>query len=410
MRIGQIAGNFPSLKSSAGMELVAYNLAREFSKNNSIYVFTRANQFDIQKIDGITFFYTDGSSTEFEKFITECKPDILHYHTIKGLSPKIFEVGRNKKIPSCITLHDFWLFCPAVHLLGNYNKICDGPNGGTKCAYCARGVRNISKGYEIYKDRAYPQLLKDFIFSRKAYKDLFKFRFSEYKRLSNLIDIPVSPSRSFKKIYEDLDFFKNKIRLIDNGVPERTFIQERRVSDTIRFGYIGSIANHKGVDILIRAFKRVKNSKLSLYIYGAKRDFNFYYEKIKFLIKDDKRIELRGAFLNDEIEKIHSEIDVLVIPSICYENSPLTLKEAYYSSIPVVASRLGGLIEYVEDGVTGILFSAGNIDELSKIILELSIQPEKIENMSKKIEKGNYKKSIGECARDYLDLYKILLG
>ena len=56
----------------------------------------------------------------------------------------------------------------------------------------------------------------------------------------------------------------------------------------------------------------------------------------------------------------------LVLPSICYENFPRTLAEAYGSGLPVIASRIGALAELVDEGVTGLLFKAGDVDNLAE--------------------------------------------
>ncbi|HMS16518.1 MAG TPA: glycosyltransferase, partial [Planctomycetota bacterium] len=63
--------------------------------------------------------------------------------------------------------------------------------------------------------------------------------------------------------------------------------------------------------------------------------------------------------------------DVLGVPSRWDENAPLTIQEAFMAGIPVVASRLGGMAEFVTDGVTGLLFETGNADDLARCLRRL---------------------------------------
>ena len=71
-----------------------------------------------------------------------------------------------------------------------------------------------------------------------------------------------------------------------------------------------------------------------------------------------------GGFVNADVQNIFREIDVLVVPSIWYENAPLVIQEAFLSRTPVIASRIGGIPELVKDGVNGLLFDAGDPRDL----------------------------------------------
>ena len=67
------------------------------------------------------------------------------------------------------------------------------------------------------------------------------------------------------------------------------------------------------------------------------------------------------------IEEMEKAV-ALVVPSICYENFPRVIVEAYSVGLPVIASRLGALAELVEDGITGLLFNPGDSKDLAKTI------------------------------------------
>jgi glycosyltransferase involved in cell wall biosynthesis len=76
-------------------------------------------------------------------------------------------------------------------------------------------------------------------------------------------------------------------------------------------------------------------------------------------------------------------IDALVVPSLWYENAPLTIREAFASHTPVVASRCGGMAESVRDGIDGLLFVPGNVADLTATLRRLIREPELIPTLSR---------------------------
>jgi len=70
------------------------------------------------------------------------------------------------------------------------------------------------------------------------------------------------------------------------------------------------------------------------------------------------------------VGRVLAETDVVVVPSLWYENSPVVIQEAFAAGIPVVASNIGALPEKV--GSAGWLFSAGNVDELRELVQHIA--------------------------------------
>jgi glycosyltransferase involved in cell wall biosynthesis len=68
--------------------------------------------------------------------------------------------------------------------------------------------------------------------------------------------------------------------------------------------------------------------------------------------------------------------DYLVVPSVWWENSPVTIREAYHCGVPVIASRLGALPEKVVEGVTGLLFTPGDADALARVLRRTLEEPD----------------------------------
>ena len=76
------------------------------------------------------------------------------------------------------------------------------------------------------------------------------------------------------------------------------------------------------------------------------------------------------------IGSVLAKIDVLVIPSLWYENSPLTIHEAYLAGIPVIVTDNGGMAELVSDGLSGLHFRRGDVADLRAKIQRFLDEPE----------------------------------
>ena len=76
------------------------------------------------------------------------------------------------------------------------------------------------------------------------------------------------------------------------------------------------------------------------------------------------------------------EIDVLVVPSLWLENSPLVIHEAFMAGIPVVAARIGGIVDLVRDGENGLLYEATSSVALTNALRSLIEQPERVGQLS----------------------------
>ena len=86
-------------------------------------------------------------------------------------------------------------------------------------------------------------------------------------------------------------------------------------------------------------------------------------------------MRLLGRYENRDVGRILSEIDVLVVPSLWWENSPITIHEAFLAGVPVVASDQGGMAELVQDGKNGFLFKIGDAADLARVLLRFVADP-----------------------------------
>ena len=161
---------------------------------------------------------------------------------------------------------------------------------------------------------------------------------------------------------------EEKIHVIHNGltnpVPEK--YAPRQVGNRVRFGIVGQVAPWKGHQDLLEAFSLVasKHPQSELHVFGdGSLEFVTELKRQAAALGLRERLVWHG-FVAERAD-IYSQIDICVVPSIFEEPFGLVAIEAAFFGLPVIASRIGGLPEIVQDSVTGFLVEPGHPAELA---------------------------------------------
>lgn len=286
--------------------------------------------------------------------------DVIHIaHPIKmGILARI---GKNLGIPVVATLHDFWLLCPRVQLLKPDGALCSGPKNGIEC------IKDCYKGFsqEIVAER------------------LIKTR--EFFDLCNVIS---SPSRFLIDMFH-LNGWTRDIQHIRYGI-DYTSVGTRlsrkyTAASKLKISYLGTILHHKGVHVLIKAIQKIKSNKISFDIWGGCFHEKSYYKRLTRLVWGDKRIKFKGEYDYAFVYKILKESDLIVVPSLWWENSPFTILTGFAAGIPAIVSNIGGMAELVKDGKTGFTFEVGSSESLAKVIEGILNDPMVLNDLKRNI-------------------------
>ena len=125
--------------------------------------------------------------------------------------------------------------------------------------------------------------------------------------------------------------------------------------------FLGRISMEKGIDFLLDSFKKMPQYKLI--VAGVGDNLEKYKKMYNF-----NNIEFAG-FVDGEKKKMLIEgTEALLVPSIWYENYPISIIEAFCAGIPVIGARIGGIPYIIEDGKNGFLFDPANFDGLRKAL------------------------------------------
>jgi glycosyltransferase involved in cell wall biosynthesis len=132
------------------------------------------------------------------------------------------------------------------------------------------------------------------------------------------------------------------------------------------FGYLGKLTPEKGIELLLDMFGARKDGGWELLVAGE-GDESYCQELHRRYATLEERNAIRFLGWTDPLE-FFPQIDVLVVPSLWQEPLPRVILEAYAYGVPVIGSRRGGILELIEDGVTGFLFNPSNPQTLATLI------------------------------------------
>jgi glycosyltransferase involved in cell wall biosynthesis len=418
MKIAQVVHWFLP-KHLAGTEVYTYRLSQELQEQHQVYLYCRESGFwgrRLHEVDEVyqglpvrrvysnppiaryrllarllNRFRSPTIEASFARFLDEKQPDIVHVQHLLLLSGGIIAVAKERDLPVVVTLHDYWFLCHNARLLRPNLSLCSGPVGGWRCAGCA----------EVEIPATLRHLLSPLI------TPLFLYRTAYLRRHLEMADLIISPSAFVRDRFVDNGFAADRIQVSDNGTAN-TWVGDFQPehSDRLRLGYIGALMHHKGVHTLIEAFDKLGDVRAELHVFGDPATSPPYYTRIERMAQNP-RIHFQGRFDNDEIDRVLGQIDVLVVPSLWYENAPVTIHEARLAGIPVIGARIGGIPEFVDHDVSGLLFAPGDVGDLRVQMQRLLDEWRLLERLRQGVRPV---KSIEENAHELEGAYRRLIA
>lgn len=329
------------------------------------------------------------ATTYFARIVERFKPDVVHFFHLSRLGSGLIEQAAQVRIPAFMTPTDFWAVCITGQLILSDGSKCRGPS-----AYAGNCMKhfaqNTQTGLVAVLAKWLPTAGADLLVHLTQAGALPPYPYSdEVRATSARLGINIARLNQLRGIVSPNRFMTEL--LVRHGVSPQLITQsefgidvtgsESNVSrqpprQPFRIGFVGSLAHHKGCHILIDAFKTLSVGRATLKIYGNMETFPEYSDELQRLVGDHGDIEFCGVFDNSKIAEVMADLDVLVVPSLWYENTPLVVYSAQASRCPVVASDFPGISEAIQDEVNGLLFKAGNVAALAKQLSRLIDEPD----------------------------------
>ena len=316
----------------------------------------------------------------FEGILARERPDLLHVQHFAQWGSAVLELAKDAGVPSVVTLHDYHLLCANACLLRADGALCAGD-----CGQCLRSLP---------APRIAGTALETAANARRA-------QHAAHLRLATTV---IAPSRFLaSRMLDRRMLAPEQIQVLDSGVvgPWR----EPRASEPtrpLRLAYIGGIYPSKGVHVLIEAFTKLPAGTATLDLHGVLEWFPSYVGHLRKLAGLRADMRWHGRFAPQAIDTLLEEVDLLVVPSLWYENRPLSIQAAFRCGVPVVASDLGGMRELVEPDRGGLLFEHGDAVALSGLLASLAGDRARLLALARARPKLP---AMGEVADRHLELY-----
>lgn len=299
--------------------------------------------------------YSIEARKKFNKLLARFKPDVVHLQNIHAhITPSIIFEAKRYKIPVVWTLHDYKLICPNSHFfIDKSKKICEACK---KNSYYKAIQKRCKKG----------SLLASTLASIEAYAH-------QIMKVKDQVDMFLAPSKFLWNKLIEYGFLAEKVVHMPLFIPENFF--KRSNGNRGYFLFLGKLETIKGIYQLLEACRIAHDAKLIL---AGRVEEPLANELSDLLPPNAQYVGLKQG---KELQELLQDALALILPSPCYENQPFAILEAFARGKPVIASRLGGMIELVEDGVRGILVSPGDTKALAEAIGWMVNHPEKIKEM-----------------------------
>ena len=301
---------------------------------------------------------------EFTALLRELRPDVVHFHHYINFGVEAFAHVR-RVLPQCrifLTLHEYLAIC------NHYGQMVTTSNDGL--CYRASPLRC---------HRCFPQLSGADFFLREMY----------IRRFLDLVDQFISPSHFLAERYIAWGIPREKMQVIENVLPDPPSARLRPgTREVLRVGFFGQISRLKGIDVVFQAAEMLEHegcTGVTFEIFGDHRAQPEEFQKQfrERLAHLPGNLHLHGPYERERVTRLMQTVDVVLVPSVWWENSPLVIQEALRARRPLICSDIGGMAEKVEEGVNGFLFPAGSSVELAQLLRQLAADPEQLRRIER---------------------------
>ncbi len=273
--------------------------------------------------------------SQVQRWAREHKLDVISTHNLQGFSTRVWPALQELRLPIVHVLHDFSLLCPRTVLYKN-GRVCGLQD--QRCTECRwltapRAKHTASVSAVVGVSRFILQLHREHGLFEKASRQVI------YNALS--------PAHL--------------------GTPPTDWHN----SGILRLGFLGRLDQAKGLDVLLAAAEILQNKGLPIQwvIAGRGQSQDIAHWQAQHPTLD---IQWRGHINPDSF---WPDVDALVFPSNSFEALGNVILEAAAAGRTSIASRHGGSVELIDEGLSGALFEPGHAEDLARVILELAQQP-----------------------------------
>jgi len=311
---------------SEALEQAGHRVLRYTRHNNELQKYSM-----LQKLLFLfTAFKNKTTLRDLDRILEANTVDIAHIHNVFPLiTPYVYKYLKKKKICIVQTLHNYRFMCPN----GNFFRNNDN------CMLCKDGSFYHCVIHRCYK--------KSFIFSL-LYAAIIKRNQRNFKKN---IDAYIALTDFPRNLLLEQGYARDKIFVKGNAGKNSEIACSGKKMDY--FLFLGRLSEEKGIIFLLNTFKKIPDQKLI--VAGSADNYDEIIEKYKSL-----NIDFKGFIRGKDKVKLLSEAIALIVPSLSYDNYPVSIVEAFSCGTPAIGSNIGGIPFIIQDGHDGFLFACNH--------------------------------------------------
>jgi glycosyltransferase involved in cell wall biosynthesis len=319
--------------------------------------------------------YSPSAYRFIAELIKQENPNVAHVHNLYPLfSPSVLVACQRAGVPVVMTYHNYRLTCPiGTHF--NDNNVCELCLEGREYRCVLKNCRG-----NIFESIA--------LAMRSGFARVMGF-------YHNNVTIFIALTEFSKNLLIAAGIDDNRIVVIPNCVPLPD--SPAHPSNGKYAAYVGRISSEKGIDTLLSVLAQLPDLLVQLAGNGP--------DLPKLRVGAPENTNFLGPLDYLHLSNFYRKARFVIVPSLWFEGCPMVLMEAMSYGLPVIASKIGGLPEIVEDGVTGLLFEPGNSEDLANKMKLLWHNP----SLCNKMGQAGREKAIREYSEDayYKRLMKV---
>ncbi|MBI5435357.1 MAG: glycosyltransferase [Planctomycetes bacterium] len=375
----------------------------------------------------------------FESWLERLAPDVVHFQHLWYLSVGCIEACAARYVPVIFTLHDYWLQCARYGQRVHADSSICHTIEFRRCGECltsfkfaqssterglarwiarvrgttglnfgpaARGAARLAQGWK--DGRGGPSAGDAERAARRA--DVLTERVAERDHTFRERIVPnvyrfLSPSHFLLRRFVEWGIPEERIQFLRTGIDLSRFGKvERTRSEKVRVAFLGTLAPHKAPHLLLEAWQRLAPelaAKAELVLYGPFQHNHEYVAELQRLA-GLVGARLAGSLARNDVPRALCSTDLLVVPSVWWENSPLVIVEGIATRTPMLVSDLGGMAELVQPGHSGYHFKVGDVEDLARKLAELIGDRSKLDALYREVEPI---KSVARDAEQIEEIY-----
>ena len=361
----------------------------------------------------------------FLSVLARTRPHIVHMHArTAAVSDRLVDAAHGIGAKVVFTYHTPTVSCVRGTMMHMGRTPCDGRLNRHRCVVCTlqgRGVPSLLGEGIATLPQSIGEILghancSGGLLTALRMPTLVGDSHKRFHALMEKVDRIVVVSEWVGAVLRINDVPQAKLTLCRQGMTRQSIDSVRQPFDTpsraaraaLRLGFFGRLDPTKGVDILIDALQCAPDARVTLDIYGVRQpNSEKYVSRIERAASVDSRVVLHPALNPASVIATMHELDLIVIPSRWLETGPLVALEAFAAGVPVLGSRLGGIMELITDDVDGVLVAPADPIALGSTIASLARDADRVARLRRNVRQPRTMEDVGA---EMAALYQILLA